>query len=822
MSEEHSGNSIALAALLHDIGKFKQRAGIEDDAGKTHVQIGYDWLKSFYGEGLVTAAARNHHGSEKEAWESNLGLIFYEADNCAAAERKTSFDPRSDLDAHWHREIQLANVFSRVQDPRPQSSADTSVKTKAPPGSFNPLTTVDHWNEPAAAEGKNSKEEYHKLWDRFEEEFKSLHAAGCHHNVEAVLHLLEKYTSFIPSITLKVRANSEESTYRKHPDVSLFDHLRVTAATAVCLARYHSSKQPDRWETDLLKEEITGEKTWTQNESSFLLIGGDISGVQKFLYTISSKGALKALKGRSFFLELLTEHAVDRLIKEMGLARPNVIFTGGGHFYLLGPNTPSIPESIAKVRREINDYLFDAFGASLQLLIESFPFGKADFEDASKIWTNLAAKIEESKRQKWKNRVGQLFGDPKMPHMSCETTNCAVCGREDLQLIELNEEEPDVLVCQHCMDQYRLGALIQSTVRHNEWPVISRWEQKPDSRRCVQLGNCFYQFESRASMDTRSVIGGPASAVFHMNDWDLKNFTHPVSRPLLAGTYLPEDESCLELEGMASEGFGIGLLAALRMDVDNLGRIFSTAVPQEERTFSRMASISRQLNLFFKYHINNLMEMRPGYPTGKSALFTTGERRLSIVYAGGDDLFLIGHWLDATRAAFDINAAFGRYTANPYMTISAGLALGGSHDPVYHLADEAGEAEKQAKNAGKQSITLFNKYTFPWDEAARARDLLEKISGLFGVQNSRLRQLPGSIASGTMYRLLSIAREHKTEGKWILPKLAYLFGRVKPTHKDSSEIWAGLKNYVFSKDVKWRQLEVAILWCLMLMRRGEA
>ena len=45
----------------------------------------------------------------------------------------------------------------------------------------------------------------------------------------------------------------------------------------------------------------------------FLLYSLDLSGIQDFIYTITSDGALKALRARSFYLELLTEHLVDTM-----------------------------------------------------------------------------------------------------------------------------------------------------------------------------------------------------------------------------------------------------------------------------------------------------------------------------------------------------------------------------------------------------------------------------------------------------------------------------------------------------------------------------
>jgi len=812
MSEDKDREGLVLAALLHDIGKFKQRVGYKDDKGKTHVQVGHEWLVSQYGEGIIAAGARNHHGNEPETWQSNLGLILYEADNCAASERETSFDPTSDLGKAWQREIKLASVFSRIRNPDPEGKNELS------PSSYNILTCLDKWAEPVAKEKKNEVKDYRKLWEGFEEEFGKLRKLNNHYNIEAMVHLLEKYTSFIPSITLKIYSGTDEITYRKHPDISLFDHLKITAAAAVCLYDYHRHHRANRWNEEIFIEEITGEDTW-YNEEVFMLIGGDISGVQKFIYTISSKGALKSLKGRSFFLELLTEHTVDRLLEEMRLSRCNVIFTGGGHFYLLAPNVPDVLQAIQMVRKEMNDYLFDSFNGTIQQFIEAIPFAKNAFKDPSTVWGSLSRKLENAKFRKWEDRVDVLLSDPEMPHSTCLTNNCQVCGREDKPIGPLSDDAPDVLACQPCRDQYRLGALLQRSVRGGGRPVIYRYDSRPKSEDCIQIGNSYYRVSAAGPGKVDVELDHKASAVLHMNDWNLSNFTHPCSRPLMGTVYLPEKESCRDLEGMANSGFGMARLAVLRMDVDHLGRIFSTSIPASERTLSRMASVSRQLSLFFKYHLNGLMERRDGYPTPFMAVNRNQERRLSVVYSGGDDLFLIGHWLDITEAAFDIKNAFERFTGNPYITLSAGVALGDVHDPVYRLAEAAGYAERLAKENARQSVTLFDTHTFRWEEAAAVIRILQELTGLCRTEKDHLQLPDGSISRGVLYRLLAITREHKKEKAWILPKLAYVFGRFQP-NEDFAESWVRLKNYIFSNRVNWHHLEVAILWNLMMMRKG--
>lgn len=52
--------SVLLAGLLHDIGKFRQRALREQLRGQTHQQIGRDWLQQMgYPDILAMAESTN-------------------------------------------------------------------------------------------------------------------------------------------------------------------------------------------------------------------------------------------------------------------------------------------------------------------------------------------------------------------------------------------------------------------------------------------------------------------------------------------------------------------------------------------------------------------------------------------------------------------------------------------------------------------------------------------------------------------------------------------------------------------------------------------
>lgn len=57
----------------------------------------------------------------------------------------------------------------------------------------------------------------------------------------------------------------------------------------------------------------------------FALFSCDLSGIQSFIYNITSKGALKSQRSRSFLLDLLMEHLMDEILEALGLSRANLI-----------------------------------------------------------------------------------------------------------------------------------------------------------------------------------------------------------------------------------------------------------------------------------------------------------------------------------------------------------------------------------------------------------------------------------------------------------------------------------------------------------------
>ena len=117
--------------------------------------------------------------------------------------------------------------------------------------------------------------------------------------VNSLLAVLEANLSYVPSSTAKAEL----------ADISLFDHIKFTAAVASCIYDYLNVET-----TDYKAELFTKEKEF-YDKKAFLLCSLDISGIQKFIYTITSKNALRTLRARSFYLEMMMEHIIDMILE---------------------------------------------------------------------------------------------------------------------------------------------------------------------------------------------------------------------------------------------------------------------------------------------------------------------------------------------------------------------------------------------------------------------------------------------------------------------------------------------------------------------------
>ena len=598
------------------------------------------------------------------------------------------------------------------------------------------------------------------------------------------------------------------------PDVALIDQARSTAALAAALEQQPSNQQ-------------------------LALIGGDLMGVQKFIYTISSEGALKSLRARSFYLELAAEEVVQQFLTALALPRTNVIYAGASKFYLLVAATDGLDQIIKDIQTRFNDWLLRTFQRKIFLAIalEIFPaeqLKNAPSADAkttplTQIWQAANDQLAKQANRKFVQAIDRLL-EPQPSYRS----PCKVCHRDDVpedELKRLNELEADsVLVCCTCQNMFRLGdrlpevkALVRSTRKYSDDDI--------------QIQSIFYHPIEHFAWNPN-----PGEIVFQINNWNFKDYRSDQFTSLLLGQYFkavpkeekPEQQRFITASEMAEASKGIKRVGYLRMDVDRLSQIFSKGLGKNY-TLPRLASLSRQMTYFFKVYLNSLAEYRganftdhqnaDGVPKFKTITPLSTRTNLLFIYAGGDDLFVSGAWNEAVEFAFDVYQAFRAYTGqHPDITLSAGVCLAGAKFPLYQAADEAGDIEKSAKGNGRDSLGLFNA-ALKWDEWLGNKNLEVLKSGdreylasvdlppLFGVLPF-IKNLYGEIGQGYtrsfVRNLLNTAqiqeaqikeakKKHPDQVRDIryylhLPKVAYTLARLPKNILENADFRQSLKS----------------------------
>ncbi|MGC9400664.1 MAG: type III-A CRISPR-associated protein Cas10/Csm1 [Anaerolineae bacterium] len=591
-----------------------------------------------------------------------------------------------------------------------------------PPSDYSwpvqPLALEESVIFPQAAERPSAtsfKVALHDLWTAFKEDAEQLAQTHGYHAqlapyLESLLLLLRRYTWCIPSI------NGNAA-----PDVSFYDHSRMAAALMVCL---DSLKTPPVLHLDEAPQ---------CTEDVALLVGGDLSGVQAFIYTITSRGAAGALRGRSFYLQLLTEAIVRYLLRQLELPFTNLIYQGGGSFYLLA--RPSDQQRLVELQRDISRLLLAHHHGELYLALSAVSLQGRDFF-AGRIaqrWQALAEQQQVVKERRFAElgaELVQLF--TPQGEGGDETRECQVCGQEHPDIAV--DAESETRKCAPCRAYEDLGKRLRRA--NYLWLEIGEiapptevremsggWEAmlrtlglhaglNSDIRDLPPLQETAHYRTLLALNDgaLSNLAPGPRTAVGRrflvnvtptLSRADIDAVGEKIDEPLYPDTVKPF--SVLE-----KQAHGIQRLGVLRMDVDNLGRLFAEGFG-DAASLSRVAALSFTMSLYFEGWVEVL-----AHAHNAAAQATRGDVLYSI-YSGGDDLFFVGAWDAVVELARDIRRDLKRFAAgHADVHASAGIVLVGGKYPLYQAAADAGEAEHEAKAyPGKDAVTFLGR-TLPW------------------------------------------------------------------------------------------------------------
>lgn len=716
-----------MAALLHDIGKFAKRSGSPKDEGA----LGSDFYRSFLPKRLQSVSdliAMQADSSELYQTGSEQLKALILADWLSSGETAEEGDT-DEMDEHYAKESPANEPLISVL-----SGVEIGKRGQPPRGIYlpQPLSLDETVIFPRDAQESDVKNAYRLNWEEFERDLKRIRGFEKHQAYFTTLYyLLKKHTWSVPAAVGK-----------GIQDTALFDHLRTASAIAACL----SGLSGEELSQIALEWRSGGEANGSQ--ARFLLVCGDISGIQKFIYTLTSKGAAKGLRGRSFYLQLLGESLARFILKELGLPLTNLLYCGGGHFYILAP--ASDRQKLLDLRDSTAKSLLKIHRGDLFLALGWTEIKPRDLMgDISRIWKEAAASANIEKQRRFTSLAYEYYDDifgPDPSERAGSRDFCDIC-KEEGRLWFRDEsgwhlwrgEEVESKLCDFCKQFEIIGNLLGSADYLVEVTGIDPEGDRHHLFSFEDFNISFYAFSKEVFKSWLSNADVKEANVYLLNSTnflagDEDILARAVERGLglgfrFIGNVTPiEGDSIKDFEGMAEDCEGIKRIGLLRMDVDDLGRVFAEGLGKRA-TLSRVSTLSTLFSIFFDGYLNNICSL-PKYTNN-----------IYIIYSGGDDLFIVGSWDLIPEVAADIRRCFAQFVhQNPNLTISAGISIFEKKYPLYRAAEEAHEGLEEAKGykrAGqeKDAISFLSK-ELSWNEMALSARMMNLLfRGLKGERN---------------------------------------------------------------------------------------
>uniref|UniRef100_A0A7C6A8A0 CRISPR system single-strand-specific deoxyribonuclease Cas10/Csm1 (subtype III-A) n=1 Tax=candidate division WOR-3 bacterium TaxID=2052148 RepID=A0A7C6A8A0_UNCW3 len=788
MNNREEFQTIVLAALLHDIGKFWQRSGeplISED--KRIMPNCCPFYENYYTHLHVLYSGRFIRETFEKGYDLTENIVLYHHYPVNAPSDYRRFAKIIQL-ADW---LSAGERRDKVEDEKAEPSKEPlisifsilSLYGKGPNPQYLPLLPLTiNLGDLVPIEDKSEaikEDSYSKHWRKFQEEAKMLSKKFLSDFlITQLIYLLQKYTLSIPS-----------ATYRDRPDISLYHHLKTTAAIASCLWSIKISED----KLDIILEAIKNGDTTNLQEAPCLIVAGDISGIQDFIYSVTSESALKGIKGRSFYLQLLSEGIAKSIIKKFGLTECNILYSAGGNFYLLLPNLKEIENEIAEIKGAFDKNILQAHRGKLSLNTTCIPVKYEDFlgPKFGEIWQSAKNLLSLEKKKKFSSLLQDVDEISKILgpfEEGGERKVCEICGEE----LDEGEESP----CPLCKSFENLAYdLPRARVMQEKYdkPYEQKGRAKSWDELFSSLGIKFLFLPETAEKENAYLLNSP--------DFSGKGYA---GFRFLAQNAPMIGDNVKTLEEIAKSSDGIKRWAVLRADVDNLGDVFAKGLKPEDKTISRMTMLSEMLSLFFNAQVEKIAREKDF------------KDNLYVIYSGGDDLFVIGAWSKLPDFLKKLYEDFRSFTAQR-LTFSAGIYIAPSLKfPVYQSADNAKDDLELAKRNGKNKLTFLNR-AIPWEMISNLEEIKNKIINLLDENGPNI---PRSLLQILYQGWLEKERVEKGETSMIrIWRFLYALKRLKERHSAYAEKIDDLERAVMiDKELK-PYLDVSIRWAELLTRK---
>jgi CRISPR-associated protein Csm1 len=749
---------LALAAMLHDLGKFAERAGVfagspqvdsnvqlycpkrrvGDREWHTHKHAAHTglaidhierhlprikgadvspfaaWGAKDADDSLINAAAAHHVPRSALQW------IVAIADRVASGFERIAFDEYN-LAPDEETGEKLNYITTRLHVPF--EGLDPSGSARVPAVAewryrLTPLSPIALFpvraREYEQPDRDAARAEYSELWRSFESGLESIPKS---HRASLPLWL----DHFDTLYGCHVHAVPSATAFGTVPDISLFDHSRAAAALAVALWRYHHERG------DPSEEVAAALRSGSDDEvPKLLLVQGDLFGIQDFIFAAggeTQKRAAKLLRGRSFYISLLAECGALSVLDALDLPSISQVINAAGKFRVVAPNTERTRSKLLEVRRRIDHWFLEhAYGqAGLGLVwteasTSDFRQGSGESSPYRSLVRRLFEQLEEAKLQRFglcadeaPSALFQGYLDAVGEH--------GVCAADGRSPATGDVIEKDARFGVLASDQITIGKRLVTGGRL----LVSR---KPLGDITLRLPIFGWHVSITGSEQETGKFGAEAASGNLVRTWD---FDLPVRTDATlwqgyarraVNAYIPQWEEVPNdwerkiypprlLEDEPPEKGNpktLNHLACAARVLDERGN------PIGVEAIGTLKGDVDNLGALFQHGLRNPSFAREaGLSRLLNAFFATwlpavcaseAEFRDSYtVFAGGDDFFLMGSWRKQIDLARRMRQDFARYVAgNPHITFSAGLSITKPGLPIRQLAASADAALEDAKN----------------------------------------------------------------------------------------------------------------------------
>jgi CRISPR-associated protein Csm1 len=538
---------------------------------------------------------------------------------------------------------------------------------------------------------------------------------------------------------------------------------------------YHALVASD---SDLLVSKYDNEKINNLVETlgdDLLLISGDFWGIQKFIFDrLTSSKASKILRSRSAMVQLITYAVVDRIKQEF--KGSEALLFGAGKFMILAKDENY--HKIKNIQKELDKYFLENFFGQNGFIISSTKTTGEKLLNQKNMKSDLDALGVDNDNRKLNKfdllnvEDDDILIDPFKNSTIDDSNSCKFCNKR-IADSELEEDSCDI-----CFNQINLGKKLTTYDYINiiQFGRLSS-HKKIDKNmiEIIKLGNKSYY--ARFSNYRERFSWGKS---FDISDkrYDNKSDKWSLNSYVPKGSYdsIKTFSEYIEENGKTTSS---GLMA-LKADIDKLGDTFRELYREDFRLFNRL---SREVEFFFSDYITSLVARRDNVYT---------------VFAGGDDLFLIGEYREIVDLVKEIREEFYSFALNK-TTISMGLVMFKPTTPITFVSKMADEAEERAK-IERDSIDIFG-VSMKFDE-------------FYEIENS----------FGRVVRYLKDNGVETTTFYYRLIELCDMRERLNSNDKFNPQdaLWKSKLNYLFIRNIRKENNDIKIFNLLnSLIERGE-